>query len=50
MKLCLKFHQIQVSNRGDIADIEFLWVDDGGWWVFGEWVGGVQSHFHVLPN
>ena len=35
--LPLKFHQNRVSNRWDIADIEFVWV-------------GVQSHFIVKPN
>ena len=26
----LKFHKKQVSNRWDIADIEFVWVGGGG--------------------
>ena len=35
--LHLKFGQNQVSNSGDMTDIEFLW-------------DGVQSHFHVKLN
>ena len=37
-KLPFKFHQNRVSNSGDIADIEFLWV------------GGIQSHFPQRKN
>ena len=40
--LSLKFHQIQVSNSLNIADIKFC--------VVGGVVVGVQSHFHVKTN